>query len=123
VPSSAEDINDLGQVTGYSCDADGNCHAFLWQNGTMTDLNTLLSPNAYLYLEFAYFINDSGRIVGQAYQQSTNSFLQFVAIPGRSGGSSEAASSATQFKSQGHGAGKRAQALNSEPRQVDSEVC
>lgn len=97
VSSSAEGINNLGQVTGYSCDADGNCRAFLWQNGTMTDLNTLLSPNASLYLEFAFFINDSGEIVGQAYQQSTNELLPFVAIPGRSGGTSEAASSAAQL--------------------------
>jgi probable HAF family extracellular repeat protein len=93
--SSAEGINNLGQITGYSCDAEGNCRAVLWQNGTITDLNTLLPANSSLYLEFAYFINDGGEIVGQAYQQSTNEFLPFVAIPTH--GSASAAASATQL--------------------------
>lgn len=33
-------INDRGQVVGASVAADGAFHAFLWENGTMTDLTT-----------------------------------------------------------------------------------
>ncbi|MGO9648806.1 MAG: hypothetical protein ACLPOO_12195, partial [Terriglobales bacterium] len=35
-------INQEGQVTGQSCDQNGNCRAFLWQDGVMTDLNSLV---------------------------------------------------------------------------------
>jgi probable HAF family extracellular repeat protein len=42
VSSGAKDINNKGQVVGQSCDINQNCRAFLWQNGMMTDLNTLV---------------------------------------------------------------------------------
>ena len=47
-------INDKGQVVGWSCDVDGNCRAYLWQNKVMTDLNTLIPPNSPLYLLLAF---------------------------------------------------------------------
>lgn len=34
-------IDNKGRVVGTSCDASGNCRAFLWQSGVMTDLNLL----------------------------------------------------------------------------------
>jgi len=57
-------LNNLGQVVGQSEQADGAVHAFLWQGGTMMDLNTLLPANSGWVLDSARFINDSGRIVG-----------------------------------------------------------
>ena len=39
--SWAQDINNRGQVVGYSETADGDLHAFLWEKGVMTDLGTL----------------------------------------------------------------------------------
>ena len=42
--SDAWGINRWGQVVGRSCDADGNCHAFLWQDGAMRDLNVPHAP-------------------------------------------------------------------------------
>jgi probable HAF family extracellular repeat protein len=57
-------INDLGAVVGTSATASGDRHAFLYQTGQMLDLNTLLPPDSGWELAFAYFINDSGRIVG-----------------------------------------------------------
>jgi probable HAF family extracellular repeat protein len=37
---TASAINRRGQVVGASDIASGGQHAFLWQNGTMTDLGT-----------------------------------------------------------------------------------
>jgi len=63
--SDADGINDLGQVVGGSWDADGNDRAYLWQNGVMTDLNTLIPPDSPLYLiEATGTINDQGQIAG-----------------------------------------------------------
>jgi probable HAF family extracellular repeat protein len=53
-------INNLGEVVGYSNNAAGWWNAFVWRNGTITNLGTLPSG-----LESgAYAINDSGNIVG-----------------------------------------------------------
>src|SRR5260370_15537825 len=64
--SYAHQINSKGQVTGSSDDdcADGNSHAFLWENGgPMVDLNDLVS-GADMTLGGATGINDRGEITG-----------------------------------------------------------
>jgi probable HAF family extracellular repeat protein len=66
VNSLGININDEGQVAGVSLDANFNPRAVLWQNGTMTDLNTLIPANSPLFLMFACSINSSGQIVGFA---------------------------------------------------------
>jgi probable HAF family extracellular repeat protein len=62
--SEADAMNNLGQVVGYSTTTNGKAHAFLWQGGSMVDLNSLLSSNSGWELQQAFFINDAGRIVG-----------------------------------------------------------
>lgn len=57
-------INNLGQIVGQAEQSDGAVRAFLWQGGTMMDLNTFLPGNSGWVLDSARFINDSGRIVG-----------------------------------------------------------
>jgi probable HAF family extracellular repeat protein len=37
-------VNDAGQVVGLSLTASGDTHAFLWEDGVMTDLGSLGSP-------------------------------------------------------------------------------
>jgi len=83
VSSGAFGINSAGHVVGGSVDASDNERAFLWKNGVMTDLNTLIPPNSPLYLLEADGINDWGQIVGLAYQNSTGDFHAFLANPTR----------------------------------------
>ena len=82
VGSDGDGINDLGQVVGGSWDAEGNDRAYLWQNGVMTDLNTLIPPDSPLYLiEATGTINDLGQIAGIALQISTGEVHAFLATP------------------------------------------
>ena len=56
--SVAVAINNVGHIVGYSATTSGNGEsAFLWQNGTMTDLGG----------DAAIAINDAGQIVGTDY--------------------------------------------------------
>jgi probable HAF family extracellular repeat protein len=61
--SYAYGINDAGEVVGYS-DVNGSMHAFLYENGKMIDLNSLIGPNSGWVLNAAYAINANGQIAG-----------------------------------------------------------
>jgi len=83
--SIAEGINDKGQIVGGASEQPflgGNCTAFLWQSGVMTDLNTLIPPGSPLYLCFASGINSRGQIAGTAVVVSTGEAHAFLATPG-----------------------------------------
>lgn len=77
-------INDAGQVVGYSYDASGTAAATIWNGTVATNLNSFLTAseiNAGWVLDRAYGINDSGSIVGRAYNTRTgtgNAFLLSV---------------------------------------------
>ena len=63
--SEAWSISESGQVGGVSVSCDGNTwRAFLWENGSMIDLNSLVSSGAALQLIYAIGINDRGEIAG-----------------------------------------------------------
>ncbi|HUT39717.1 MAG TPA: PKD domain-containing protein [Gammaproteobacteria bacterium] len=70
--SGAADINDLNQVVGTSWLVTQltslydptQYHAFLWENGAITDLNDLITPGSGWILTAATAINDEGGIVG-----------------------------------------------------------
>ncbi len=83
--SQALGINSRRQVVGVSC-AD-TCRAFLWHDGVMTDLNTLV-PRSYSHqLSSAGDINEAGRITGTAVDPATGGSQAFVATrTGRHGG-------------------------------------
>jgi probable HAF family extracellular repeat protein len=65
--SEALGINDSGVIVGVSYGVSfSTSRAFIYENGKMTDLNTLIGPSASLYLLFANDINDKGVIAGGA---------------------------------------------------------
>jgi probable HAF family extracellular repeat protein len=59
-PSAAYAINADGQIAGISYTSDGVRHAFLWQNGVMSDLGTFNGGAESQGLA----INNSGQVVG-----------------------------------------------------------
>jgi probable HAF family extracellular repeat protein len=65
---SGSAINNAGQVVGGSRASDGEFHAFLWENGTTTDLG--LAPGDIT--GGAVAINNPGTIVGYGYDPADN---------------------------------------------------
>jgi probable HAF family extracellular repeat protein len=74
--SQALALNDLGEVVGFADTAAGARHAFLYSNGVLVDLNSLLPPGSGWVLGQATGINDSGQIVGEGIiNGQTHGFL------------------------------------------------
>jgi len=75
--SSAEDINVRGQVVGHLRHGLDPFRAFLYEHGTMYDLNALVPPDSGWALRMAGGINDHGWIVGYGInpQGQTRAFL------------------------------------------------
>ncbi len=85
--SEALGVNQQAQIVGVSyASGFSNPRAFVYEDGAMTDLNTL-APNSPLYLQVAQDINNSGMIVGMGCTPSncspTSPQIAFVAIPTR----------------------------------------
>ena len=71
--SQANAINTFMQIVGNS---DGS--AFIWENGVMTDLNTLVNLSLNIKLITANSINDLGWIVGDLFDSDTNTTRGYV---------------------------------------------
>jgi probable HAF family extracellular repeat protein len=68
--AGATGINDLGQVVGF---AYGNTLIpFIYSNGTMTDLRSVIDPSLGLSFESIADINDNGQILAQVMDQGGN---------------------------------------------------
>jgi probable HAF family extracellular repeat protein len=86
VNSDAYAINASGQVAGVAQTTSNGDHATLWNGTTATDLNNFLdesSVNLGWVLQEARGINDSGSIVGSAYNTITGQTHAYVltAVP------------------------------------------
>jgi probable HAF family extracellular repeat protein len=69
IDTRAYAINNLGQAVGTAWMPSQNTgwtHAFLWQNGSLRDLNELIPANSGWILLEATDINDKGQIIGWA---------------------------------------------------------
>ena len=75
--SDAESINASGLIVGNSGNCSEDVHGFLWQNGVMYDLNTLIPPGSNLALVDPLDVNDNGEITGGASlpDGTTHAFL------------------------------------------------
>lgn len=68
--SNATAVNEMAstgpslEVVGLSLIDNGPYHAFIWQNGTMADLNNEIGPNSGWVLTEADGVNDKGQITG-----------------------------------------------------------
>jgi probable HAF family extracellular repeat protein len=80
VSSTATSVNARGQVVGFSNDAAGNLHPWIWENGVTRNLNGLLEPGSGLTgpIVLAFDINDEGQITG-----TTSTSQAIVATPVR----------------------------------------
>jgi probable HAF family extracellular repeat protein len=77
-------INNWRQVVGISCSAGfASCRGFLWQDGVMVDLNSLVVPGTADPIYAAGDIDDLGRIAGQTLNVMTNVASAFLAVPTR----------------------------------------
>jgi probable HAF family extracellular repeat protein len=71
----AYSINEAGTIVGATWVVpDNSCrecqeypHAFVYENGVMTDLNTLRPPGSAWVLAYAFAINNKGHVVGAGY--------------------------------------------------------
>jgi probable HAF family extracellular repeat protein len=65
--SNAYGINNFGEIVGQSLvdDSFSDASAFLYENGTMYNLNSLISANSGWMLQSAFALNDSEQIVGE----------------------------------------------------------
>jgi uncharacterized membrane protein len=86
------DINDAGQVVGEIlvvpddscryCFGDYRQHAFIYQNGQLTDLNSLLPSSSDWELSLATAINEQGHITGYGlHNGQTRGFLMSWSQP------------------------------------------
>lgn len=79
----ATGINDKGQVVGSTLDSNFNfdAHAFLYEDGVMTDLSKLFPEESNLFPTMANQINERGQIVGMGtvlsgpHEGETHAFL------------------------------------------------
>ena len=62
----ATGINNRGQVVGSTFNSQGWSHGFIWQDGVLTDLNTLIHGDSNLFIIAASNINARGQISGMA---------------------------------------------------------
>jgi probable HAF family extracellular repeat protein len=82
VYSEADSINESDLVVGTSCDVDFvDCRAVVWEDGVVTDLNTLKQADFTDRLENGKDINDRGVISGRAIDPVTGERTAFVARP------------------------------------------
>jgi probable HAF family extracellular repeat protein len=82
--SIARGICDSGQIVGQAQTASGAEDAFLYVNGSMADLNSLINPSLGWTLTYAYDVNRAGQIaaVGTNTAGQTHALLLSPGIPG-----------------------------------------
>lgn len=78
--SNATHINARGQIVGTSTDCHRILRAFLWEDGEMVDLNSLVNPPSDAKILEPSYINDSGQITANAVLPSGDAHV-VILIP------------------------------------------
>lgn len=81
--SAAVDINNKGQVVGFG-NTTGNgglAHGFIWEDGNMADVNSLIAKDSGWFLQQINGINDRGQMVGQGINSATGKQHGFLLNP------------------------------------------
>ena len=73
--------NDNGQVVGFSVDSIGNSRGFIWENGVMRDINSLIPIDSPLIVIEADDLNVLGQIIGLVFNTENGQVQGFVANP------------------------------------------
>ena len=103
-------INAQGHIVGQSFGAT-SARAFLYQDGLMMDLNSLIQPDSSLVLLLANDINDSDEITGFALDTVSGATVAFLAVPVPGGNSTASRASLSRNSSRGVAIEKMMQAL------------
>lgn len=96
IRAEALGVNEKNQVVGLSRGGPFLFRAFLWQNGVMSDLNSMTVAGSQ-FLLYANDINDRGEITGESFDPNTLAAPAFLGIPVLGG--TEAASEAAAKRS------------------------
>jgi probable HAF family extracellular repeat protein len=73
-------INDRGTIVGYANLASGVTEAFVYKNGVMKNLNSLIPRNAGYNIGQAVAINDRGQILAWAQPENAPAFHLAVLV-------------------------------------------
>jgi len=81
--TAAVDINNKGQVVGFgNTTGDGGlAHGFIWEDGKMANINSLIAADSGWFLQQINGINDSGQLVGQGINSATGKQHGFLLNP------------------------------------------
>ena len=76
--SGTHDINDRGQIVGWSFTEGGASHACIWEDGGVRDLSDLLPAGLGFTLFRAIAINEDGVIVAQSFDLNRSRNLMML---------------------------------------------
>ncbi len=81
--TAAVDINNKGQVVGFG-NTTGNgglAHGFIWEDGKIANVNSLIDADSGWFLQQINGINDVGQMVGQGINRATGKQHGFLLNP------------------------------------------
>jgi probable HAF family extracellular repeat protein len=80
IRAEALGLNEKDQVVGLSRGGPFLFRAFIWQNGVMSDLNSMTVTGSP-FLLYANDVNDRGEITGESFDPNTQAAPAFLGIP------------------------------------------
>lgn len=81
--SAAVAINNKGQVAGFDTITGngGRTHGFIWEDGNMANVNSLIAADSGWFVQQVTGINDRGQMVGQGINRATGKQHGFLLNP------------------------------------------